>query len=314
MYVVVAPFDRSFDDIWFTYLVPEFLKGEVFLWALVEVPFWNHVIKAIIIELLTDFSDENITLKPLISVVYNFPMLQNYQIDLVKWMPKYYFSLIHQVLSLFFPRNLLEKIEKNKFEFKKQEKILYSENITRSLSKDQNKAYLTIKETSKNKILLFGITGSGKTEIYINLINDYIKMWKQVLLLVPEIILTSQVRANIKEVFWENVAILNSSVSQAKKTDIWTKIYSWDLKILVWTRSALFYPYKDLWIIIVDEEHDNSYISDSAPRYDSIDLVSKISDLLDIKLILASWTPAVKHMYKAIKEKYEIVNLFEEIK
>jgi primosomal protein N' (replication factor Y) len=107
---------------------------------------------------------------------------------------------------------------------------------------------------------------------------------------------------------------LNSSISRAKKTDIWQNIYTWNIKVIVWTRSALFYPYKDLWLIIVDEEHDNSYISDSAPRYDAVEVATKLAWLLDIKLILASGTPAAKHMYKAIKEKYEIVNLFEEIK
>lgn len=314
MFVQIIPFDRSFDDLGFTYLVPDFLENSVFVWALVEIPFGNNIIKAIVIDIFNDFDNENISLKPIISVLYENQFLFNWQIEIIKWMAVYYFSLSHQVLWIFFPKNLLEKIDKNKFEFKASSKLNYNNNITKSLTPGQKEAYNQIKETDKNKILLFWITGSGKTEIYINLINDTLKSQKQVLLLVPEIILTSQVATNIQEVFWENVAILNSSVSRAKKTDIWQKIYSWDLKIIVWTRSSIFYPYSDLWLIIVDEEHDNSYISDSAPRYDSIEVVSKISDLLNIKLILASWTPAVSHMYKAIKEKYEIVNLFEEIK
>ena len=314
MFVQIIPFDRSFDDLGFTYLVPDFLENCVLVWALVEIPFGNNIIKAIVIDIFNDFDNENISLKPIISVLYENQFLFNWQIEIIKWMAVYYFSLSHQVLWIFFPKNLLEKIDKNKFEFKASSKLNYNNNITKSLTPGQKEAYNQIKETDKNKILLFWITGSGKTEIYINLINDTLKSQKQVLLLVPEIILTSQVATNIQEVFWENVAILNSSVSRAKKTDIWQKIYSWDLKIIVWTRSSIFYPYSNLWLIIVDEEHDNSYISDSAPRYDSIEVVSKISDLLNIKLILASWTPAVSHMYKAIKEKYEIVNLFEEIK
>ncbi len=314
MFATVIPFDRSFDDIWLTYLVPDFLKEQVFLWALVEIPFGKQIIKAVVVDILDNFSDESISLKPLVSVVYDFPILKDYQIELIKWMAEYYFSLVHRVLSIFLPRNLLEKIEKNKFEFKESKTLEYNTNITKSLTQNQKEAYLQVKETDKKNILLFGITGSGKTEIYINLIKDQIESGKQVLLLVPEIILTSQVATNIKEVFWENVVILNSSISRAKKTDIWQKIYTGNIKIVVWTRSALFYPYSDLWLIIIDEEHDNSYISDSSPRYDWVEVATKLATLLDIKLVLASGTPAVKHMYKAIKEKYEIVNLFEEIK
>lgn len=314
MFTTVIPIDRSFDDVWLTYLVPDFLLEQAFLWALVEIPFGKQIIKAVVIDIFDNFNDETISLKPIVSLVYNFPIIKDYQIELIKWMATYYFSLVHQVLWVFLPRNLLEKIEKKKFEFKETKILNYNKNITKSLTENQNKAYQTIKETAKKNILLFGITGSGKTEIYINLIKDCIEAGKQVLLLVPEIILTSQVATNIREVFWENVAILNSSISRAKKTDIWQNIYTWNIKVIVWTRSALFYPYKDLWLIIVDEEHDNSYISDSAPRYDAVEVATKLAWLLDIKLILASGTPAAKHMYKAIKEKYEIVNLFEEIK
>lgn len=314
MFTTVIPIDRSFDDVWLTYLVPDFLSEQVFLWALVEIPFGKQIIKAVIVDIFDNFNDETISLKPIVSVVYDFPIIKDYQIELIKWMATYYFSLVHQVLGIFLPRNLLEKIEKKKFEFKETKILNYNKNITKSLTENQKEAYQTIKETAKKNILLFGITGSGKTEIYINLIKDSIEAGKQVLLLVPEIILTSQVATNIREVFWENVAILNSSISRAKKTDIWQKIYTWNIKVVVWTRSSLFYPYKDLWLIIVDEEHDNSYISDSAPRYDAVEVATKLAWLLDIKLILASGTPAVKHMYKAIKEKYEIVNLFEEIK
>ncbi|MDD5213829.1 MAG: DEAD/DEAH box helicase family protein [Candidatus Gracilibacteria bacterium] len=314
MFTTVIPIDRSFDDVGLTYLVPDFLSEQVFLGALVEIPFGKQIIKAVIVDIFDNFNDETISLKPIVSVVYDFPIIKDYQIELIKWMATYYFSLVHQVLGIFLPRNLLEKIEKKKFEFKETKILNYNKNITKSLTENQKEAYQTIKETAKKNILLFGITGSGKTEIYINLIKDSIEAGKQVLLLVPEIILTSQVATNIREVFGENVAILNSSISRAKKTDIWQKIYTGNIKVVVGTRSSLFYPYKDLGLIIVDEEHDNSYISDSAPRYDAVEVATKLAGLLDIKLILASGTPAVKHMYKAIKEKYEIVNLFEEIK
>jgi primosomal protein N' (replication factor Y) (superfamily II helicase) len=112
-------------------------------------------------------------------------------------------------------------------------------------------------------------------------------------------------------VFWDNIIIINSTVTDATKTKYRTAINNWEAKIILGTRSALFYPFDNLWLIIVDEEHDNSYISSSPPRYSSIDIVNQISDLTWAKLILASWTPSIKNMYLALKGNYKIVSLLE---
>jgi primosomal protein N' (replication factor Y) len=132
--------------------------------------------------------------------------------------------------------------------------------------------------------------------------------------LIPEIILSNQVSNKIKEVFWNDVLIINSTVSAAKRTWYWMDIFTWKAKIIIWTRSAIFYPFNNLWTIIVDEEHDNSYISDQSPRFHSLDLVNKIVDYLDISLLLASWTPSVTSMYKSIKWEYKQVTLLEKYK
>jgi primosomal protein N' (replication factor Y) len=105
--------------------------------------------------------------------------------------------------------------------------------------------------------------------------------------------------------------LINSTVSEAKKTKIWLDIFSGKSKIIVWTRSALFYPYINLWTIIVDEEHDNSYFSDKNPRYSWIEVALEIGKILDIKVILASWTPKINDMYNAIKWKFELISLME---
>jgi primosomal protein N' (replication factor Y) len=91
-------------------------------------------------------------------------------------------------------------------------------------------------------------------------------------------------------------------------------IYTGKAKIIIWTRSALFYPYNDLWSIIVDEEHDNSYVSDQSPRFHSLDIVNKISDLLNIPLLLASGTPSVTSMFKSVKWEYKQVSLLKKYK
>lgn len=313
MYILVSPFDRSFDDIWFTYFVPDFLQESIFLWVIVEIPFWKNIIYWVVLE-IKEKIEENLNIKSIISVIYKNKFLYDYQIELIKWIASNYFCLIHQVLYMFFPKNLLEKIKKGKFNMEENKILKYEENIDKTLTIEQKKIYGEIIKSSENKIFLFWITGSGKTEIYVNLIKKYLSLDKQILLLVPEIILTSQLADYLKKVFWNDLIVLNSRVSEAKKTNYWISIYSWNAKIIVWTRSSLFYPYKNLWIIIVDEEHDNSYNSDNNPRFNSIEVVEKISELLDIKVIFASGTPSVNNMYKAIRNKYKILNLFEEIK
>ena len=160
-------------------------------------------------------------------------------------------------------------------------------------------------------MLLYWLTWSWKTEIYIKLIQETITSWKQALLLIPEIILTNQIAEKISNVFWDNILIINSTVTDATKTKYWIDIYNSNAKIIIWTRSALFYPYKNLDLIIIDEEHDNSYISDSSPRYNWIEVANKISDVTWAKLLLASGTPSIKNMYSALRGKYKLVSLLE---
>jgi primosomal protein N' (replication factor Y) len=165
--------------------------------------------------------------------------------------------------------------------------------------------------------LLFWVTWSWKTEIYIKLINDVIRTWKQALLLIPEIILWNQTLEKIKKVFWNDVIIINSTVSEAKKTKYFLDILHNKAKIILWTRSALFYPYDNLWLIIIDEEHDNSYISEKAPKYSSVEVAEKIVEISwkeGVKLLLASGTPSIDSMYFGVKGKYELVSLLEKYK
>ena len=103
--------------------------------------------------------------------------------------------------------------------------------------------------------------------------------------------------------------IINSTISDAIKTKNWVNIYNWNAKVVIWTRSALFYPYRDLWLIIIDEEHDNSFISDSQPRYNAIEVAEKISELHNSKLVLWSGTTSIKSMYKWVTWEYELIYL-----
>lgn len=310
MLATVVIFWKSFDDIGFTYSIPENISAHQ--WMLVMVPWKEEVVLGVIIEVF-ETTTSDFVIKPIVSLYSSDIFLQSAQCRLIQWMAQYYFAGIHHVVGLFFPSNLLQKLQKRTFVWKKNmPSFEYTFTYNKILNSAQQEIFQHIIHSQKQHFLLYGVTWSGKTEIYIHLIAYYLKHNKQVLLLVPEIILTSQIFDRIQRVFWNEVFVLNSTVSDAKKTKYWESIYVWQAKVVVWTRSALFYPYNNLGLIIVDEEHDNSYISENTPRYDTIEVVKKMTELFDIKILLWSWTPKITHLYQWLKWEYEILNLFQE--
>ncbi len=159
------------------------------------------------------------------------------------------------------------------------------------LSREQQKAYDFIE--SKSASLLFGDTGSGKTEIYIKLIEDAINSNKTALLLMPEIGLTPQMQKRLKRVFGSLVAIWHSKVTKKKKEEILKALESGEVKVIAGTRSALFLPLCNLGLIVVDEEHDDSYKSNQRPRYNARDLALLIGKKRGAKVVLGSATPTL---------------------
>lgn len=307
MLISVCLFKTSFDDQGLTY---ELWSVEGFEpWMPVFVPFWEEILLWIGLEFIEEgaYSGE---VKEVHSLAYDKPLLWSWQIELVKKLSRYNFILMHNVLSLFVPKNLREKLEKWKFDLKSK-CLSYSYNNSKTLTESQSEALAKILES--DKVLLHGVTGSWKTEIYVNLIKKNLEEGKQTLLMVPEIILTNQVLDYIKNVFGGDVIVLSSAVTMAKKTDAFCKIKLWEAKIIVGTRSSLFYPYANLWSIIIDEEHDESYISRETPRYDSVEVANFIAEKTGAKLVLWSGTPKVEHFYEALKWKYTVVQLLEEI-
>ncbi|HEY8424005.1 MAG TPA: primosomal protein N' [Clostridia bacterium] len=168
-----------------------------------------------------------------------------------------------------------------------------------SLTLEQQNAYKTISSGQDQTFLLHGVTGSGKTEIYIRCINDCIRNNKTAILLVPEISLTPQVFSLFKSRFGENVAILHSGLSAGERYDEWRRILEGEASIVIGARSAIFAPLKNLGIIIIDEEHDSSYISESNPRYFTHEIAEFRRSYNKAKLVLGSATPSIESYYKA---------------
>ena len=150
------------------------------------------------------------------------------------------------------------------------------------------------------KFLLYGITGSGKTEIYLQLIQDAIKNEKTAIVLVPEISLTPQMLDRFISRFGkEKIAILHSKLSIGERHDEWERIKEDKAKIVIGARSAIFAPVKDLGIIIIDEEHDASYKSESNPKYDAKQVATYMAKQNNCPLLLGSATPDINTYYKA---------------
>jgi primosomal protein N' len=160
--------------------------------------------------------------------------------------------------------------------------------------------------------LLHGITSSGKTQVYIRQIEAAIRQGRQVLYLLPEIALTSQIIRRLQKHFGGLIGIYHSKFSQNERLEIWNKIRTGELKIILGARSAIFLPFQDLGLIVTDEEHDTSYKQqEPAPRYHARDAAIYYASLFNAKVLLGSATPSVETYYNAVSGKYGLVELLE---
>ena len=182
------------------------------------------------------------------------------------------------------------------------------------LSAAQQKAYEEVQQQlrSKSVCILHGITSSGKTQIYIKLIEQYIRQGKQVLYMLPEIALTSQIIRRLQKHFGGYIGIYHSRFSQNERVEIWNKVKNGELKVILGARSSVFLPYNDLGLVICDEEHDTSFKQqDPAPRYNGRDAAIYFSSLFGAKVMLGSATPSIESYYNSTTGKYGLVELPE---
>jgi primosomal protein N' (replication factor Y) len=180
------------------------------------------------------------------------------------------------------------------------------------LTSDQQTALAEIKESfaSKQVCLLHGVTSSGKTLVYIKLIEEIIRQGKQVLYLLPEIALTSQIIRRLQKHFGGYIGIYHSKFSQNERVEIWNKVKNGELKIVLGARSSVFLPFYDLGLVICDEEHDSSFKQyDPAPRYSGRDAAIYFASLFRAKVLLGSATPSLESYHHAITGKYGLAEL-----
>lgn len=213
-------------------------------------------------------------------------------------------------------KGLVEK-EILRIEKRSVDRLLYAPKdivVDFELTPAQQEAYAKLEQLLQQKqvCLLHGITSSGKTHLYTKLIEQYVRQGKQVLYMLPEIALTSQIIRRLQKHFGGYIGIYHSKFSQNERVEIWNKVKSGELKIVLGARSSLFLPFMDLGLIICDEEHDASYKQqDPAPRYHGRDAAIYMASLTNSKVLLGSATPCLETYFNAKNEKYGLIELTE---
>lgn len=185
----------------------------------------------------------------------------------------------------------------------------YENDTNKLLSKEQEDCLNEILNTSQLKYLIKGVTGSGKTEVYIRLVSEMLNQGKSAVVLVPEISLTPQMIERFKGRFGEDVALFHSKLSDGERFDEWYRIKQGKAKLVIGARSALFLPLQNLGVIIIDEEHENTYKSEHNPKYHTREVSEFICELKKCKLVLGSATPSVESYYKSLTGEYKLIEM-----
>lgn len=254
-------------------------------------------------------------------------------IDTCKWMRKRYLCRYIDAISCFTPAGSVSKRGKKRIPYKD---MAGEKNSIKELTAEQESAISQINPYIKKQqheiFLIHGVTGSGKTEIYIRLINTVLESGRNAIVMVPEISLTTQVIERFIGRFGQDkIAVLHSKLSLGERYDEWVRIRNGQVRIVIGARSAVFAPLENIGIIIMDEEHESTYKSDMSPKYDTLEVAIKRTKVFDGLVILGSATPSVVSTYRAeqgiykkieLKERYnkmslpkvEIVDMREELK
>lgn len=242
---------------------------------------------------------------------------ENYNISLTTRQKEVYDSLPDEILKSEankISRHIIAKlIDLKLFREEVRESRYVNEKPTnpssfKELTIEQKKAYDDFIKSDKLVSLLFGVTGSGKTEVYLHLARYHLSLNKEVLILVPEISLTPQMIRRVKERFLD-VIFYHSGLNDNERYEQYKRVKNAEAKIVVGTRSSIFLPFNNLGLIIIDEEHDTSYKQDSTPLYDARNVAFKLGMLFNAKILLASATPSLQSYSHALKGDYDLLQL-----
>lgn len=289
--------DRSFQ-----YKVPEDLQSKAVPGAFVKVPFGrgNKTINGFIIQLSEMPKIEKEKIKEIIDIRSDKDLPESRMIDLAHWMKEEYDTTMIKALKTVLP---VQETVKSRKSAVSQSVGLFNNDKEIVLNPEQ-KVFCTdvINDMEKginDTYLLHGVTGSGKTLCYLEIISHAVKAGKSAIVLIPEISLTWQTVGRFKERFADRVSIINSRMSKGEKYDEFKRCSAGEVDVVIGPRSALFAPLKNIGVLVIDEEHEESYKSEQAPRYHARDVAGYIAKKEKASLILGSATPSIKSYYKA---------------
>ena len=220
-------------------------------------------------------------------------------------------KITRQSINKLKEKNLI-RIEEVDF-YRSPEQIYSIEQKEINLNEEQSKVVSTINsemfDENKKPYMIHGVTGSGKTEVYMAIIENALSQGLDGLVLVPEISLTPQTISRFKNKFGDIVGVFHSQLSEGEKHDVYKQVKEGKIRILIGARSALFTPFTSLGVIIIDEFHESAYKSDKNPKFSAIEVAKFIAKKRDISLVLGSATPSIEEYYKAVNGEYKLLEI-----
>lgn len=304
MYVKVV-FNLPIDKV-LTYKKPDDIKDSL-IGCRVIAPIRNRGTKGIVIE-ETDSLDGDYKVLPITTRIDLEPICSENEFSLAKWMSRYYHSSYGEALFAALPAGNPSKKKTTPKPIKVKQKPYLKLNDEQG--NVLNTILKSIEEEKKAKsFLLHGVTGSGKTEVYLQAIKRVVDLGKQAIVILPEISLTPQTIKRFAERFEGKIAVLHSKLSPTAKYRYWQMIRNNEIKIVIGARSAIFSPTPNLGIIVIDEEHETSYKSNETPRYHARQIAFYRKERENATLILGSATPSLESYYHALNGTIELLTL-----
>jgi len=305
--VPIYPYDKVFD-----YLVPKEIEGSLKEGHWVKVPFGKRQISGIVFKIKAN-SEKKLKLKEILEIKINTPVLDKERIDFCHWLAKKYFYPLGQSADVMLPSYVSKaspNILKKEIAASSSVNFPLPNETSLELNPEQKAAFEGINKEKTHKInMLWGITGSGKTEVYLRLIKEKINEGKSCLVLVPEISLTPQLVERFEKIFPKRLFAFHSSLKNTLLRKNWMSCIHNKGVIALGARSALFSPIENLGLIIADEEHDASYKQDERLRYHAIDSAIELAHLKDIPIVLGSATPRIESY--ALSQNKELCEVYK---
>jgi len=307
----------------FLYKIPDRLKPLCTKGIRVFAPFGRRNLIGYIVA-LQDKAD--IETKELIEILDDKPVVNEEMLKFTRWISDYYLCPWGEVIESAMPewvdvkivnkreiRRVKERSQKPEARSQKLEGKTSDFSLTTYQENVINKIKNKIDEGKHQVFLLHGVTGSGKTEVYIRATAEVLKKGEKVIVMVPEITLTLQLFQRFLKIFGNRLAILHSGLTQRERYNEWMKVRNGEVDIVIGARSAVFAPFENIGLIIVDEEHDTAYKQDTSPRYNGRDIAIVRGKSSEAVVILGSATPSMESFYNSQTGKYEYLHLPDRI-